>query len=228
MYEVVPRMSHKTMMRKSLFLFLFLLSSMTDARAQWEKLPLYGGHAEKLVRSIFNPNEFFALTKSAGVWYSSDAGNNWKPINGKDNVLVGKSVLDLVILKSCNIFLFNKEGLVKSTDFGTTWVIQPVPRQDLAVNVDSKLYVCQDGSLFATYFNKLNRMECLIKTNDGGLTWEDISPPKDIGHGYINYYVDADNSSFIFESAYYGTFAKTTDQGIHWTYPDEFLGNFLN
>ena len=87
------------------YAFILLALPLIAVHAQWEKLPLYGGHAERLIQSKFNPNDIFALTAKSGVWYSSDGGDNWRPINGDNNELVGKEVNDLEVAKDNSIFI---------------------------------------------------------------------------------------------------------------------------
>jgi hypothetical protein len=49
-------------------------------RAQWERLPLYAGHADWLIQNKYQYNEIFAIIAYGGIYRSEDYGETWNTV----------------------------------------------------------------------------------------------------------------------------------------------------
>ena len=136
-----------------------------------------------------NKNVIFLGTADGGLWKTTDGGQTWKPLTDFQPTLSTGSVdvlpaADLVNYSDATIYLATGEGnfsisdkdgvgVLKSTDGGTTWTVQPIKFQtdvigagrhrirririDKAVPNAQSVWVAGDGGVY--------------HTSNGGTTW---------------------------------------------------------
>jgi len=195
---------------------MLMLVYSAIAQAQWERLPLYGGHAWKLVQSKFNPDDIFAITERSGVWYSSDGGDNWRPINGKNNELVHQEVKDLEVGRDGSIFLIYDRHLYFSSDNGSSWNQIDNP-QNPEVYLDNFIEIDVNGRLFINARLKSDPDTPLILySDDNGLSWKNVPLTSEIDWRLHSFRIDFKDSRRIIVNGAFGLLAATTDFGTTW------------
>ena len=58
---------------------VLLLLTAAVSRAQWERIPIAGGHYERLVKHPFKTNELYGIVEQYGIFRSTDQGYTWAP-----------------------------------------------------------------------------------------------------------------------------------------------------
>ena len=203
-------------MKNVVLITVLILAHAAFTQAQWEKLPLYGGHAWKLVQSKFNPDDIFAITERSGVWYSSDGGDNWRPINGRNNELMHQEVKDIEVGKRNEIFTLFGKHLYRSQDAGTTWRVMKFPAS-VSIESDSHVEMDTTGRLFINARVKNNTdVPLLLYSDDNGTSWNFINLPLEADWRTNSFTIDPYNSSIIILHGYYNLLMTTTDFGTTW------------
>src|SRR5512144_3250404 len=96
-------------------------SFSTVARAGqgvWTSGGPYGGSISALAIDPANPATVYAGT-NGGLYRSTNAGENWAPVNSGVTGWVGALVIDPA--NSATLYAATGNGVLKSTDRGTTW-----------------------------------------------------------------------------------------------------------
>lgn len=145
---------------KHIILFCIAQLLFLSSKAQWVQTNGPGGgniHALHM-----KGNDFFAGTKTNGVYLSGTSGNSWIQ---KNNLLSNESV---TAITSYGNYLFagtEKHGVYRSIDNGNSWVKKNnglTNKKVLCMNVmDSTIYVGTDyGGVFVSY-NNGNSWTCM-------------------------------------------------------------------
>ena len=135
------------MSRKAIILFLFLLGSMSVARAQWEKLPLYRSQITSFVQNKYAANEVFAVARMTGIYKSEDYGNNWSPVITDINKLNWGIIRGFEVSANGKYWMYIHRNLLISSDKGNTW--KKISSFTNEFSSDTALLVAhKDGSFF--------------------------------------------------------------------------------
>ncbi len=192
-------------------------------KAQWEKLPLFGGHVERFIENKFNTNDVFALVKNYGVWYSSDAGENWRTTNGNNNELLNRTISDLEITNDGIIYIITEQTplvstILCSTDQGARWNEIQLPLKYNISPIRNNIEVNANGDIFLYAISTHGPdLDYLLKTTDFGTTWVEVTIPGFDNWLFTNFIIDKDNPNIIFIFGANGYYAVTNDGGNTWT-----------
>ncbi|ROL61440.1 T9SS C-terminal target domain-containing protein [Bacteroidetes/Chlorobi group bacterium ChocPot_Mid] len=155
------------------------------------------------VYALLNINNFLYAGTSKGVFYSQDFGGKWKEIN---KGLLNERILSLAIDKNTIYAGLQDNGVIKTTDFGLSWV-------DLNLGYKKVSKVYKDNLGLWVFSN-----DTLLFTSNDGITWE-----------YRNYGLENQklNCMIKYKNEYYigtddGLFF-TTNQGQGWSAKNVYL-----
>lgn len=176
---------------------------------QWRQVgPFRGGRALAITGVPNEPNTWYFGAVAGGVWKSTDAGQNWKPIFDKEDI---SSIGAIAVAPSDHnvIYVGTGEcaprgnmtygtGVYKSEDAGATWknIGLKDSRQIGALIVDPKN---PDVVLVAAFGHAYgpNNERGIFRTADGGKTWTKVLF-KDENTGGIDVVFDPHNSNVVF------------------------------
>lgn len=191
--------------------------------ADWAPLGPPGADVSVVAASPHNPDLVFAGVAPNGSWggslyRSSDDGDSWTGVAA----LAGKSVFDIRIAADGRIFLAMQDGIRVSGDEGATWVAL-----DLNIGLNNQVnalaldpadpLTAWAGITDAIGAQPINVMRSI----DGGLTWQDRTPPLAAPMSCTGLAVDPDDSDTAI-AVFAGSFGGgavwvTTDGGLTWT-----------
>jgi photosystem II stability/assembly factor-like uncharacterized protein len=182
-----------------------------------------GADAQSIAVSPTVPNLVLAgisnVFGGGGLYRSTDNGANWSLTTGTGNNGINKIVFasDGSAWAAAGL-----GGLFTSTDDGQTWTEVVIPASDPIIEtvaVDpSNPSVVWVG--LGQYFGGTST-QVLLRSTDGGVSWEDVSPPVTTGMGATVVAVDPANSQRVY-AAFTGNFGigndlwYTTDGGVTW------------
>lgn len=149
--------------------------------------PFRGGRVVAVSGVAGEPNVFYMGSTSGGMWKSTDAGLNWKPLWDKfpeasesvGAIAVAPSDPNVIYVgtgEACirgNVVIGN--GVYKSTDAGKTWKYiglrdtESIGRMVVNPTNPNIVYVAALGHPFGA-----NTTRGIFRTKDGGKTWERI------------------------------------------------------
>jgi photosystem II stability/assembly factor-like uncharacterized protein len=172
--------------------------------------PFRGGRVVAVSGVVGQENVFYFGAVAGGVWKTTDAGLNWKPIFDKQKdaspaigaIAISESDPNIVYIgtgEACirgNIVGGN--GVYKSIDAGKTWKLVGLPDTHaigrIAVNPKNPdiAFVAALGHPFAD-----NEERGIFRTLDGGKTWGKVLY-KDAKSGGIDVGFDPSNSNILF------------------------------
>jgi hypothetical protein len=92
--------------------------------AQWERLPLYAGHADWLIQNKYKANEIFAVVKYGGIYKSEDYGDTWSTAITDIPHLGWSSIQDFEVSASGQYYAYvngPQWKVWRSLDRGATW-----------------------------------------------------------------------------------------------------------
>jgi photosystem II stability/assembly factor-like uncharacterized protein len=165
----------------------------------------------------YNKNFVYAANNLGEILKSTDYGKTWQTIKRINNpirqILIDKD--DTRIIYFCT----ESEGIIKTTDGGKTW-----SDEKPETNINKGLEAFYDSKLFHYLTQDLTQKDSfmlasrygLLKTSDGGKTWESIeliTPER--GANIYSVAIDPKDNKII----YYGTdttLYKSTDGGKNW------------
>jgi photosystem II stability/assembly factor-like uncharacterized protein/pimeloyl-ACP methyl ester carboxylesterase len=177
--------------------------------------------------SAANPQLLYVATYGRGVFRSSDGGMTWiKVSTGLGDVYVRSLAIDPS--NDSIVYAGTKQGLFKSTDGGSTWAA--LTDKFLSTFFDKSFYsVATDpqhpltvyaAANYSTVTNTINEFGNLLKSTDGGQSWQQI---KSFSNAYIILItIDPTNSSNLFFGTTLGSgnsgpgVFKSTDGGASW------------
>lgn len=184
------------------------LLKTTDGGATWTKVISDIKPSLNCIQALDDKNVYTARNE---LYHSKDGGASWETA-GLENI--GSGIFDLRFVNTSTGFLA-KNGVMKSTDSGKTWV--------------QKFDSGKDDVFFALSYNQLQFLNnsvgfCaggktydgistgnVVKTTDGGETWVNLNMK--MSHITAFQFVDA-NTGFVFN--YNKELWKTTDGGNSW------------
>jgi len=177
----------------------------------------------------FGSKRVYAGTNKGEVLKSTDFGDTWQTIKRLNNpvkqILIDKDDTRIIYIAT------ETAGIFKTADAGLTWSDEK-PETDINQSLnkfyDSKIYryLVQDKTRKNSLISASKYG--LLKTNDGGMTWESIeliTPER--GANIYSLAIDSKNSNII----YYGTdttLYKSTDGGKNWATQKSPTGGIIN
>jgi photosystem II stability/assembly factor-like uncharacterized protein len=138
----------------------YVILKSVNGGESWDKVSLpHNNHEFSLIRFI---NENVGIAIGTGIYLKTvDGGLTWRNIN-IDNLMF---VYELYFLNEDVGYISGIKGkFFKTTNGGETW-------QDMSLNTDYQLYTVMFLNEQVGFIGKFNN---LIKTTDGGLTWNSI------------------------------------------------------
>lgn len=109
-------------------------------------------------------------TPGAGMWKSSDNGNNWTHLASTSSY---QYIRDILVSPSGIIMASTEAGLIRSTNQGASWTKVLSTSNGSSSNQANDLKISTDGTLYAS-FGIFSQGEVFRSSNDG-LTWQKIS-----------------------------------------------------
>jgi photosystem II stability/assembly factor-like uncharacterized protein len=198
----------------------------TDAGASWDmKFSQPSGHVFENITDIdfFDDQNGIALGYfDNGGWFeinvwgvvTADQGESWTPIAFPQELLQHKTIQNFSIVDENTAYLVAQHAyqyddvleyfVYKSTDKGMTWESVSQHGFPSSINVEHAdvtdvEFVNEDIGYIS--FSESYYKSVLIKTLDGGLTWEEVDHPLDVTHGYEN--IDFRDIYFVTEQEGY-------------------------
>jgi photosystem II stability/assembly factor-like uncharacterized protein len=195
------------MIRVLVFALSLFHACLTPLCAQWQRLPLYGGHAEKLVPSEHNPDEIFALLKENNVYRSTDRGETWNPLP------TGITATDFAVSSTGTYFAWSHDQVRISRDGGRSWEKDLTVSQGIYDNTDNGQVIAhREGVVFA----HLKRSPLIFVMRDDRRTWDTLSFTFGASGYNESIFVDPENSKFIVAYGHGHLFVSSIDGGNTW------------
>jgi hypothetical protein len=178
------------------------------------------------------PSDLYAFICYQGVWRSQDYGLTWKQVNPGDNwskpwgtAIDPNPARDPATPPVLYAGASNPIGFLKSTDFGSTWTVTPMPmdfgdfryQQVYSVDIDPN-----DKDHVLVAFHEAPDM---AESTDGGATWKKHpTPPEDGGSSYYPFFINMGDAAktrstwlVIPQQNGDARALRTTDGGATWT-----------
>ena len=148
-----------------------VLTAGLAAQAQWERIPIQGGHFERLVKHPFKENELYGIVEKNGIYRSTDQGYTWANwlLRTKEHPWINISALTFTIDGSALMIANGYPYL--SRDDGITWVDLSGPLGRLGFFV----YAHVDLNGRITLFN--DRSKSFLSSTDSCRSWTEFPAP---------------------------------------------------
>ncbi|NOY49562.1 MAG: T9SS type A sorting domain-containing protein [Chlorobi bacterium] len=153
-----------------------------------------------------------------GVYRSTDNAESWEFVNNIGNA----SVLSIDISPQGDVFAGSNNGwedhLLRSSDNGDSWQEITLPDYSVAENVIKILAVSTD----TIYVSTVNNNALLLRTYDGGQTWDSLVGGNSHPGEYISdILIDDDGTIFLSYQGFYqdqGGVYYSEDDGANWQF----------
>jgi len=176
---------------------------------RWREVgPFRGGRSSAVAGSDARPNEYWMGTTGAGVFKSTDGGNNWAPMSDKyfggtiGYIAVAPSAPDVVYVGGGEFpvrgNVSHGDGVWKTIDGGKTWSFMGLAetRQISRVIVHPTnpdlVYVASQGHVWGP-----NPERGVFRSKDGGKTWAKVLYRND-STGVADLTMDPSNPNVLF------------------------------
>ncbi len=188
----------------------------------------YSGRATSIAVHPTDPNTVYLGTAAGGVWKTTDGGATWTPLtdtqsslaigavaidpNNPNTVFAGTGEPDF------SLDSYYGQGLLKSTDAGSTWTLIRSPFTTGDTAPDFTQIAVQPGSSNIVLAANLAG---LYRSADGGSTWSEVlNPGGDAGVTAVIFDVKNPSIAYAGIGGYYatltGTVYRSTDAGATW------------
>lgn len=155
------------------------------------------------------------------LYVSNDNGGFWQPASE----IGGRGVNEVQFAVNGHAYAATQDGLFKSTDNGATWSSVTLPGSPNQVLVQSVVTDPSNAQIvwvgLGQFFGGTSA-ELVLRSTDGGSSWNNVSPSVVEGYGVSAMGIDPSNPSNVF-AAFTGNFAfgrqvwQTSDGGATWT-----------
>lgn len=190
----------------------------TDGGATWENRPLPGSPAT-CFRVRFLPDGQNAVGAfDLGIYRSTDAGLTWS------RTALPHWPSDLAIHPDNPLIMWTpvqEHGLFRSTNGGVSWSQIAAPGLPTSGNGRGAVTICaaDPDRLYVAFAGLDNNLMGVFRTDDGGATWQDVSPPDDYfwGQGWYNNAIGVSPTDPDLVLAGGGGLQRSTDGGATWS-----------
>ena len=186
-----------------------VLTAGLAAQAQWERIPIEGGHFERLVKHPFKVNELYGIVEKYGIYRSTDQGYTWANWLRRTTEHPWINIAALTFTKDGSALMIANGYPYLSRDDGITWMdlSGPLGRQGFFV------YAHVDTSGRITLFN--DRSKSFLTSSDSCRTWTEVILPTEIRNRAVRASMDHRLQNVIFLSAHQ-FIAISFDYGRSW------------
>ncbi|HEY0782548.1 MAG TPA: hypothetical protein VGE98_08845 [Thermoanaerobaculia bacterium] len=174
---------------------------------RWTPIAPGAGFVNALAVAAGPTGATYAATADGGVFRSVDHGATWSAAN---QGLADLAVQDLRADPADPAVLFaaTQSGLYETTDGAASW------RQVLAGNVMNVAIAASAPRLVYAAFQEFTSFVRVVKSSDGGATWQDALGPL---YGQFTYGLEVDpQRSDVVHALLYNSVFSTADGGQHW------------
>lgn len=194
-----------------------------DLPADWHALGPFGGDVADVAASPTAAGVVLAGIAPGGssggrLYRSTDDAASWTPVGA----LASGSVYDIAFAADGTAFIATDSGVWSSSDDGASWT-----RHDLGIGVNQQVFDVavdpgQAGVVWAAVADAFGSQPVnLVRSGDGGASWEDVTPPHAApmsGTAVAIDPADSDNIAAVFAGSFGGGEAwVSTDGGASWT-----------
>jgi photosystem II stability/assembly factor-like uncharacterized protein len=146
----------------------------SDAGGSWTTIRRFESDIRQLLMTK-DSRVMYVVTKSRGVWKTTDSGANWNDLTSKFGKFAG--ALDNTLLvedltKDGSLLASSNHGLLKTTDGGENWAAIPLVTPPGSTVIHSLAVSHRDSN--AIYYGTVNT---LFRTVDGGAKWVSAALP---------------------------------------------------
>ncbi|MGA9294239.1 MAG: T9SS type A sorting domain-containing protein, partial [Ignavibacteriaceae bacterium] len=118
-------------------------------------------------------NNFIFAGTDSGIYKSSDAGNNWIPVNSGLN---SSNVFSLAFKPGVSggvpvLYAGTGDGISKSTDYGESWRIVGAPSEWTFASANSELYAVSSKEPYQPKYNNYHTV--IYHSSDNGVNWDE-------------------------------------------------------
>jgi len=185
----------------SLLIFLLPINMF----AQWE---VQRTGTERIQEIYFVNHDCGWAIGEGQLFWTENGGDEWQEKN-----LAGGIWRSIYFLND-SIGFVGGTKIMKTTNSGFTWtVVKDLPQIRLIQSFD----FLDDSTGFAVGGQRMYYNAIILKTTDGGNTWNEVSSPTQDCHYSISAYKISDTSSRIVLVGNSGTIFTSTDQGNSWS-----------
>ncbi len=194
---------------------------------------VYSGRATSIAVNPTDPNTAYLGTAGGGVWKTTDGGQTWNPLtDSQASLAIGAVAVDpnnpSTVFAGTGEADFSGdsyygEGLLKSTDAGSTWTLVQTPFLNGNTTGSFASIAVQPGNSNVVLAGNVGVSNSgLWRSADGGTTWTEVLAPGGYA-GVTAVMFDVKNSSIAYAGigGYYPTSAgsvyMSTDSGQTWT-----------
>ena len=174
-----------------------IIQPRQDSLVDWEEIGSIPGHLADIW--FTSPTRGFIVAEK--FYQTLDGGRSWTVIPNTDSM---HNFYNLFFVNAQNGFAQSLTELAVTVDGGNSWTIKPLPRAGgltiFFVNTSTGYYGDVAGG-------------GLEKTVDTGNTWHTVFSDQGSPQSYYPFFINAD-TGFVASGS--GTFASTTDGGLHW------------
>ncbi len=143
---------------------IVFLAGMVHAQ-EWERLPLDGGHLDRLIVNPYNDHEIYGFIQGKDLYRSVDGGLHWKRIIS-DTIPFHPYYLDLTVDLRGRVYTITSDGVWRSSDHGENWNHLSVPG-GTEFNGNSQIEVNEMGIILV--WN--GSIKTLFRSLDDGGSW---------------------------------------------------------
>ena len=177
---------------------------------KWRNLgPQRGGRSIGVAGSVARPHEYYFGATGGGLWKTTDAGTNWRPVtDGQINsasvgaVAVAASNPDVVYIGMGEAQLRGNiaqgDGVYKTTDGGKTW--KHVGLKDSQTVSRLRIHPTNPDLVYAAVLGHVagpNEERGVFRSKDGGGSWEKVLF-RDNKTGAVDLTLDPNNPNVIY------------------------------
>ena len=146
-----------------------VLTAGLAAQAQWERIPIQGGHFERLVKHPFKENELYGIVEQYGIYRSTDQGYTWASWMKSTPQRAWKSIYALTFAKDGTALMISDGYPYVSRDDGRTWENIAGLFSKQAADL-CRAFVDSTGRI--TLFN--DRSKSLLSSSDSCRSWTEF------------------------------------------------------
>jgi len=190
------------------------------------------GHVSAIYCDPNNTDFMLAGANASGIWKSTDGGTTWRCVTDEERYpglgiggFIAPPQTAGVLYATTGVTTYGRGigfGVIKSVDGGETWTILP----DLnAATGDAVSAIAYDKAATSNPTIYVTAGKEVFSTTDGGMTWNNITPPSTNNDHVFNDLETTENSlNTVFVSSTNfngdGEIWYSSDAGLNWTQVD--------